>query len=117
MWLSLRFASPQLQSQLKARQADLDKALQAAIPAPEWLRAQLADKFSAWDEASGLPTLDTEGKEVSKKGKQNAEKMLSKQTELNRWWAQTLETQGAGYLDQLRGEIARLQGELEAANK
>jgi cysteinyl-tRNA synthetase len=100
----------QLASQLKAREVDLEKATGAAVPAREFLAAQ-TDKYSAFEAETGLPTHDKEGKELSKKNRQFAEKQMAKQTELNAW----LQSQDASYLDNLRAEIERLTVDLAAA--
>lgn len=107
-------AVKKLTSQLKAREADLEKAIGAATPALEFIAAQ-RDKYSAFD-AAGLPTHDHEGKELSKKNRQFAEKQMAKQVELNAWLQKTIEKEGADFVDQLRAEIARLGAEIAAAS-
>ncbi len=57
-----------------------------------------------------------EGKELSKKAKQNVEKLISKQGELNAWLAKQNEEK-PDYLAALTAEVARLTAELAAASK
>ena len=103
-------AIKKMASQLKAREADLEKALNAAIPARDFI-AQQVDKYSAFEPETGLPTHDREGKELSKKNRQFAEKSLSKQAELNSWLA----AQEPDFTERIRIEIARLASEMTAA--
>ena len=69
-------------NKLNAREAELEKIRDALIPAAEMFKIQ-KDKYSTFDE-NGLPLLDHEGKEVSKKQKSNNEKLQKKQEELNK---------------------------------
>ena len=110
MTLFLLLQAERERAGFKAREAELEKALGAAVSARDFI-AQQVDKYSAFEADTGLPTHDFEGKELSKKNRQFAEKQLAKQAELNAWLA----SQDADYLDRLRSEIARLGAEIVAA--
>ncbi|KAK0554127.1 cysteinyl-tRNA synthetase [Tilletia horrida] len=69
------------EAQLKAQREAL---LQGATPPSELFRSKetCGEVFTGWDE-KGVPTLDEEGKELSKKRRKNAEKKWEKQIELH----------------------------------
>ena len=44
---------------------------------------KMTDKYSEWDEATGLPTKDKDGKDISKKANKKNMKLFQAQKKLN----------------------------------
>ena len=52
------------------------------VPASQMFR-KMTDKYTAWDEATGLPTKDMKGLDISKKQNKKNTKLLEAQKKLN----------------------------------
>jgi hypothetical protein len=98
----------QLTSQLKARQADVQKIKDARVPARE-LFVNQRDKYSQFD-GDGIPTHDHEGKELNSKNSKFVKSVFDKQVQLIAWLAEE-EAKNPAFEADKTAEVARLEAE------
>jgi len=71
-----------LKNQLKERKKDVDKYATGGLDGKAWIALQ-TDKYGGFD-ASGVPTTDTNGKDLSGAAKKAAQKLMVKQDSVSK---------------------------------